>query len=59
VQPDQSPDPVTPPDQPTETPRTRPAGADWVYEQLDQGPGYTREVLRRRTAADPVPEPTS
>jgi hypothetical protein len=48
AQPAQSPD-STPP------PRTRPAGPDWVFERLDQGPGYTREVLRRRTPADPLP----
>jgi hypothetical protein len=28
-----------------------------MIEHLDQGPGYTREVLRRRTAADPLPDP--
>ncbi len=35
----------------------RPAGSspDWVIEQLDQGPGWSREVLRPRTAADPAP----
>jgi hypothetical protein len=59
AQPAQSPDPATPPDQLPKTPRTRPAGADWVYEQLDQGPGYSREVLRRRTPADPLPEPAA
>jgi hypothetical protein len=53
----QSPDPATQPDQPPTTPRTRPAGANWMIEQLDEGPGYTREVLRHRTAADPVREP--
>jgi hypothetical protein len=46
-------------DQPPATPRTRPAGADWMIEQLDQGPGWSREVLRPRTAADPVPEPAA
>jgi hypothetical protein len=54
--PDQPPDPTTPPNEPPATPRTRPAGPDWVFERLDQGPGYTREVLRRRTPADPLPE---
>jgi len=53
----QSPDPASQPDQPPAPPRTRPAGANWVFEPLDQGPGYSREVLRRRTAADPLPEP--
>jgi hypothetical protein len=53
AQPDQSPDPTTPPAPPS----TRPAGAHWMIEHLDQGPGYTREVPRRRTAADPLPEP--
>ena len=52
AQPAQSPDATT---QPGEPPRTRPAGANWMFEQLDQGPGYTREVLRRRTGADPLP----
>jgi hypothetical protein len=28
-----------------------------VFERLDQGLGYSREVLRRRTAADPLPDP--
>jgi hypothetical protein len=65
--PDQSPDPATQPGEPPAgeppageppaPPRTRPAGAHWMIEHLDQGPGYTREVLRRRTAADPLPEP--
>ncbi len=27
---------------------------DWVIGQLDQGPGWSREVLRPRTAADPA-----
>ncbi len=38
----------------------RPAGSspDWVIEQLDQGPGWSREVLRPRTAADPAPGAT-
>ncbi len=41
------------------TPATRsvrPAGtsSEWVIEQLDQGPGWSREILRPRTAADPV-----
>jgi hypothetical protein len=53
AQPAQSPSRTTPP----ATPSTRPAGAHWMIEHLDQGPGYTREVLRRRTAADPLPEP--
>jgi hypothetical protein len=57
AQPDQSPDPTTQPGEPPATPRTRPAGPDWVFEQLDEGPGYSRQVLRRRTAADPLPEP--
>jgi hypothetical protein len=57
VPPAQSPDPTTPPGEPPAPPRTRPAGADWMIEHLDQGPGYTREVLRRRTPADPLPEP--
>jgi hypothetical protein len=57
AQPDQSPDPTTQPGEPPATPRMRPAGPDWVIQPLDQGPGYTREVLRRRTAADPLPEP--
>ena len=56
AQPARSPDPTTS-DQPPAPPRTRPAGAHWMIEHLDQGPGYTREVLRRRTAADPLPEP--
>ena len=56
AQPDQ-PDPATQPGEPPATPRTRPAGPDWVIQPLDQGPGYSREVLRRRTAADPLPEP--
>ncbi len=59
AQPDQSPDPTTKPGEPPATPRTRPAGLDWVFEKLDQGPGYSREVLRRRTAADPLPEPAA
>ncbi len=52
-------DPATQPEQPPAPPRIRPAGASatWVFEQLDQGPGYSREVLRRRTAADPLSEP--
>jgi len=45
------------PDQPPARPRTRPAGPNWVYELLDQGPGWSREVLRPRTDADPAPEP--
>jgi len=57
AQPARSPDPTTQPGEPPAPPRTRPAGANWMFEQLDQGPGYTREVLRRRTAADPLPEP--
>jgi hypothetical protein len=52
-----SPDPTTQPGEPPAPPRTRPAGADWMIEHLDQGPGYTREVLRRRTPADPAREP--
>ena len=56
AQPAQSPDPTTS-DQPPAPPSTRPAGAHWMIEHLDQGPGYTREVLRRRTAADPLPDP--
>jgi len=59
AQPDQSPDPATQPEKPPATPHTRPAGANWVIQHLDQGPGYTREVLRPRTAADPLPEPAS
>jgi hypothetical protein len=65
--PDQSPDPATQPGEPPAgeppageppaPPRTRPAGPDWVFERLDQGLGYSREVLRRRTAADPLPDP--
>src|SRR5271170_5476315 len=51
-----SPDPATPPTQPPAARRIRPAGANSVFELLDQGPGYTREVLRRRTATDPLPE---
>ena len=58
-QPDHSPNPTTPSDQPPAPPCTRPAGANWVIEPLDQGPGWSREVLRRRTAADPLPEPAS
>jgi hypothetical protein len=57
AEPAQSSDPTTQPGQPPTPPRTRPAGPDWMIEHLDQGPGYTREVLRRRTAADPLPEP--
>jgi len=57
AQPDQSPDLTTQPGEPPATPNTRPAGANWMIEQLDQGPGYTREVLRRRTVADPLPDP--
>jgi hypothetical protein len=57
AQPDQSPAPTTQPNQPPAPPSTRPAGAHWMIEHLDQGPGYTREVLRRRTAADPLPDP--
>ena len=57
AQPDQSPDPAAEPGEPPAPPYTRPAGPDWVIQPLDQGPGYTREVLRRRTAADPLPEP--
>ena len=58
----QSPDPATQPGEPPAgeppaPPRTRPAGPDWVFERLDQGLGYSREVLRRRTAADPLPDP--
>ncbi len=59
AQPAHSPDPATQSDQPAGPPRTRPAGANWVFESLDQGPGYTREVLRPHTAADPVPEPAT
>jgi hypothetical protein len=59
AQPAHSPDPATQSDQPAGAPRTRPAGANWVFESLDQGPGYSREVLRPRTAADPVPEPAT
>ena len=59
AQPAQSPDPTTQPAEPPAPPHTRPAGANWMFEQLDQGPGYTREVLRRRTAADPLPEPAA
>ena len=57
AQPAHSPDPTTQSAEPPAPPRTRPAGAHWMIEHLDQGPGYTREVLRRRTAADPLPEP--
>ena len=57
AQPARSPDPTTQPAEPPAPPATRPAGPDWIIEQLDQGPGYTREVLRRRTPADPLPEP--
>jgi hypothetical protein len=52
----ESPDPATPPNQPEAARRIRPAGATSVFELLDQGPGYTREILRPRTAADPLPE---
>ena len=58
-QPAQSPDPTTQPAEPPAPPRTRAAGAHWMIEHLDQGPGYTREVLRPHTAADPVPEPAT
>jgi hypothetical protein len=51
------PDPATPATQPPAARRIRPAGATSVYELLDQGPGYTREILRRRTATDPLPDP--
>src|SRR5271170_1289719 len=54
----ESPDPATQPTQPPVARRIRPVGATSVFELLDQGPGYTREVLRPRTAADPLPEPT-
>ncbi len=39
----------------------RPAGtsSEWVIEQLDQGPGWSREILRPRTAADPAIDPAS
>ena len=37
--------------------RTAPPAPTRMFEPLDQGPGYTREVLRRRTPADPLPEP--
>jgi hypothetical protein len=57
AQPSQSPNPTTPPGVPPAPPRTRPAGPNWMIEHLDQGPGYTREVLRRRTPADSLPEP--
>jgi hypothetical protein len=57
AQPARSPAPTTHPEEPPAPPATRPAGPDWIIEQLDQGPGYTREVLRRRTPADPLPEP--
>ncbi len=56
---DQSLHPATHSEKPPATPRTRPAGASWVFEPLDQGPGWSREVLRRRTAADPLPEPAA
>ena len=59
AQPAQSPDPATQPGEPPAPPRTRSAGPDWVFERLDQGLGYSREVLRRRTAADPLPEPAA
>ena len=59
AQPNPPSDPATQPDQPPAPPRTRPAGPNWVIEHLDQGPGYTREVLRPRAAKDPLPEPTS
>ncbi len=59
ARPAQSPDPTTQPAAPPAPPRTRAAGPDWMIEHLDQGPGYTREVLRRRTAADPPPEPAA
>jgi hypothetical protein len=59
AQPARSPDPTTHPGEPPAPPRTGPAGANWTFEQLDQGPGYTRVVLRRRTAADPLPEPAA
>ena len=55
-------EPIVPPPPPTHpatpAPRIRPAGpnSDWVFEQRDQGPGWTSEVLRRRTPADPTPE---
>jgi hypothetical protein len=52
----ESTDPATPPTQPPAARRIRPAGPTSVYELLDQGPGYTREILRRRTATDPLPE---
>ncbi len=57
AQPAQSPDTTTQPAEPPAPPATRPAGAHWMIEHLDEGPGYTREVLRRRTPADPLPEP--
>jgi hypothetical protein len=57
--PDQSPDPATLPDQPPASPLTRPAGPNWVFEHLDQGPGWTREVLRPRTKTDPVRKPAA
>jgi hypothetical protein len=59
TQPAHSPAPAPQPNQLPTPPRTRAAGANWVFESLDQGPGYTREVLRPRTAADPVPEPAT
>jgi hypothetical protein len=55
----ESPDPAEPATQPPAARRIRPAGPTSVYELLDQGPGYTREILRRRTATDPLPEPTA
>ena len=55
----ESPDPATPPTQPPAARRIRPAGPTSVYELLDQGPGYTREILRRRTATDPLPGPAA
>jgi hypothetical protein len=56
---EESTDPATPPDQAQDPSRVRPAGANWVIEPLDQGPGWSREVLRRRSATDPVPEPAA
>jgi hypothetical protein len=59
AQPARSPDPTTQLGEPAAPPRTRPAGANWTFEQLDRGPSYTREILRRRTPADPLPEPAA
>jgi hypothetical protein len=37
----------------------QPSNGNWVFEQLDQDAGYTREVLRRRTPTDPASEPAA